>query len=470
MAYIPGHKHDCFLSYAHTDAAWVNALQEQLTERMLHRLGYECEVWQDTNKLRTGQNFPAELENAIRASTAFIAVLSRNYQRSDYCEKELDVFLDELATIPLETGGYGRVLKVVRFPWLNNAHEGFLSDYQHIVFFDRDAKTGQEREFKETSESFRKAVDKLSFHIEKLFECVLRGIEKIFVARAPADVAAERDLIVRETKAAGYALSPPPLGEIRRALSRDTLKQYVREASATVHVLGAQADPCVREQIDLALESGKKIVFCLTRNVESAVGEQKKFIEEIRENRWGLRQGTWGLLEGRSTAVLVRDLLEVLAPPLFPSSASGQHDGSRVYLLCDPTTPEDLGFAREVQHQIQVKEDKILVDLPQAPNNSLSPAAAHERLLRECDGLLLYHEKAPPKWVSRNFMDLITADDFANRGPLRSRAVLLRNPEIAYPGITVIQRRDPFDLMQLEPFLAPLRNSSPIPGGADDRR
>jgi hypothetical protein len=138
--------------------------------------------------------------------------------------------------------------------------------------------------------------------------------------------------------------------------------------------------------------------------------------------------------------------------------------------MCDPTTPDDVRFAQEVQSQIQKNEDKIVVDLPQAPNNSLSPAAAHERLLRECDGLLLYHEKAPPKWVSRNFMDLITAADFANRSPLRSRAVLLRNPDIAYPGIVVIQRRDPFDLLQLEPFLAPLRMSSSIPGGADASR
>jgi len=186
MAYIPGIEHDLFLSYAHEDLEWVSALQEQLTERLLHRLGWECEVWQDRNKLLTGQNLPEALHKAIRTSAAFITVLSRSYQGSEWCEKELGAFLDSVdRESGLETGGYGRVLKVVKFPWRNNAHLGFYSQYLDVPFFDRDTKTGQEREYKDTSERFHKAVDKLSFHIEKLFDAMLRGMEKVFVARTP---------------------------------------------------------------------------------------------------------------------------------------------------------------------------------------------------------------------------------------------------------------------------------------------
>jgi hypothetical protein len=148
------------------------------------------------------------------------------------------------------------------------------------------------------------------------------------------------------------------------------------------------------------------------------------------------------------------------------STAAGPKDTTRIYLLCDPTTIEDANFAREVQSKITENEDRIQVDLPSLARDSLSPAANHERLLRDCDGLLLYHEKAPSKWVSRNFMDLLTAADREDRRELKSRAILLRGENIAYPGLTVIQRRDPFDLEQLEPFLAPLRYVQPEPGGA----
>jgi hypothetical protein len=466
MAYVPCHKYDCFLSYAQKDAEWVTALQEQLTERMLHRLGCECDVWQDVNRLQTGQSFPVELKKAILASTAFIAVLSRSYQGSTWCEKELDTFLDASRSDELGTGGYGRVLKVIRFPWLNNAHEGFLSEYQHIPFFDRDPKTGQEREFKYTSESFRRAVDKLSFHIQKLFEAVLRGMEKVFVARAAADVTEDRESIVREIKAAGYALSPPPAGAIPKGLSCNVLKQFMDDSRVTVHLLGTEFDQAVRDQIDLALMAEKKVIFCLTRRHESASGAQKELIERIRDNRWGLRTGTWALLEGRSTAALMRDLVGQLAPQR-PSPARRPEDAAHVYLLCDPTTPEDSVFARELQGRIREKEATIQVDLPQLASDSFSPGAAHERLLRDCDGLLLYHEKAPPNWISRNFMDLLTAEDLANRRKLKSRAILVRSAKIAYPGLTVIHRRDPFDLEQLEPFLAPLRDIRLERGGAD---
>jgi len=465
MAYVPGYRHDCFLSYAQRDAAWVNALQEQLTERMLLRVGSECEVWQDNNKIRTGQDFAAEIDDAIRASTAFIAVLSRSYQGSAYCEKELDAFLEEAANAELETGGYGRVLKVIRFPWLDDAHLGFHSKYQYIPFFERDPRTGQEREFKHTSEPFRKAVDKLSFHIEKLFEAVMRGMEKVFVAKAAESAIEERDSIVREIRAEGYALSPPPLGSLPKGLDRGVLRKYIEQSRATVHVLGVEADPAVRQQIDLALEAGKRAIFCLARGSESASGEQKDLIDQIRENRWGLSPGTWDFLDSRSPAVRLKDLLGVLARDRT-STAAGPKDTTRIYLLCDPTTIEDANFAREVQSKITENEDRIQVDLPSLARDSLSPAANHERLLRDCDGLLLYHEKAPSKWVSRNFMDLLTAADREDRRELKSRAILLRGENIAYPGLTVIQRRDPFDLEQLEPFLAPLRYVQPEPGGA----
>ena len=135
---------------------------------------------------------------------------------------------------------------------------------------------------------------------------------------------------------------------------------------------------------------------------------------------------------------------------------------ARVYLLCDPTTPEDADFARVLQKQIGDTEG-IRVDLPAGPADFNSPAADHERLLGESDGVLLYRGKAPDRWYSRNFADLLTADFRARTRELKSRALFVNGIQVAMPGLTVIQREDPFDLHQLEPFLAPLRAQA---GGA----
>jgi hypothetical protein len=61
--------------------------EEHLRERLQHRLGCEIDIWQDESKLRAGQKWTDEIRNAIRSSAAFIAILSRNYRSSTWCEE-----------------------------------------------------------------------------------------------------------------------------------------------------------------------------------------------------------------------------------------------------------------------------------------------------------------------------------------------------------------------------------------------
>ncbi len=178
-------------------------------------------------------------------------------------------------------------------------------------------------------------------------------------------------------------------------------------------------------------------------------------IDDIRENKWGLREGTWALLESRSAVRLRQDLIALLAPAR-PTPPDGANNKPRVYLLCDPTSAEDTGFARGLQDKIQ-QQEQFEVGMQQAAVDFTSLAAQHERLLQGCDGLLLYYEKAPAKWYNRSLVDLITAEDRTRQRELRSKALLVSGANFGNPGLTVIQRQDPFDLGQLEPFLAPLR-------------
>lgn len=207
MAFLPSPiEHDLFLSYAHEDQEWVNALEEQLTERLRARLGPDCQIWQDIKHLRTGDRITEELYKAIRASAAFVTVISRNYPK-EWTEKELAEFRKEAGKEDHpETGGHSRLLKVIKFPWVDNAHEDFYPKYKHIAFFD--AKDGREREFPETSARFRNAVDELSAHVEKLFRAMQHGLVNVFVARAAADANEERESLIREIRAAGFAISP----------------------------------------------------------------------------------------------------------------------------------------------------------------------------------------------------------------------------------------------------------------------
>jgi TIR domain len=431
MAFLPSPiEHDLFLSYAHEDQAWVNALEEQLTERLRARLGPDCEIWQDVKHLRTGDRITEELYRAIRASAAFVTVISRNYP-TEWTEKELAEFREEAEKEdPLETGGHRRLLKVIKFPWVDNAHDDFYPEYKHIAFFD--AKDGREREFPETSARFRNAVDELSAHVEKLFRAMQRGLVNVFVARAAADANEEREALIREIRAAGFAISPPPNGVIAAGLDRKRLRKFIDDAGVSVHLLGAVYDRSVREHIDLALESGKKMIFYLARGYEAATGEQKALIDEIRANKWGLPGDKRDFLNSRSPAAQRQDVIDQLRPAQPADAAAARSAAARVYLLCDPTS-EDAGFGRELQGKIRETE-KFEVALPQAAAEASSPAAEHERLLRWCDGLLLYHERAPATWYRLNFKDLVTTEE------RKSRALLVAGSNLEVPGITVIQR------------------------------
>jgi hypothetical protein len=55
------------------------------------------------------------------------------------------------------------------------------------------------------------------------------------------------------------------MGAVPNGLDDKTLLKFIREARVTVHLLGAENDPVIRQQIDLALGTGKRTVFCLMR-------------------------------------------------------------------------------------------------------------------------------------------------------------------------------------------------------------
>jgi hypothetical protein len=135
-----------------------------------------------------------------------------------------------------------------------------------------------------------------------------------------------------------------------------------------------------------------------------------------------------------------------------------------VYLLSDPNS-QDGGFARDLGEQIREKE-KFDVELQQPATNLNAPGARHDQLLRECDGLLLYYEKGSENWFYRNFGDLLVAERLAGRRELKSKALLVGGANVANPGLTVIHVQNPFQLQQLEPFLAALRPCSTGFGGS----
>jgi hypothetical protein len=83
-------------------------------------------------------------------------------------------------------------------------------------------------------------------------------------------------------------------------------------------------------------------------------------------------------------------------------------------------------------------------------------------MLRDCDGVLLYRDKAPEPWFFQYFADVARAEKLLKRPTITSKAVLAGSDELAdFPApasVRLLNRTHPFDFTALEPFLAPLRS------------
>ena len=129
MAYLPGFKHDIFVSYAHDNNPGAEAgaggritrLHRLLEERLRELTGRELDIWRDTTLARN-QEFDKTIKQAVEDSGIFLAVNSTAYRNSHYCKQEIEWFRARLQeqreTVAAEAKEHGA------FPGLEAGDDG----------------------------------------------------------------------------------------------------------------------------------------------------------------------------------------------------------------------------------------------------------------------------------------------------------------------------------------------------------
>lgn len=110
MPYVPGCRHDVFVSYASENnrEGWVGQFVKRLGSELEEQFGRrrfsaERSIYFDQRELRAGDDFPKELEQAARHSALLIPVLSQGYLVSPWCEQEriaFETWLPDGAVLP----------------------------------------------------------------------------------------------------------------------------------------------------------------------------------------------------------------------------------------------------------------------------------------------------------------------------------------------------------------------------------
>ena len=98
MAFVPGFKHDVFISYAHfdnepdtQDVRWVSRFQADLKTALRQRLGVDPEIFFDTRNLQAHHDLTILTDNA-QQSAIFLAIFSPSYVKREWTLKELEAF------------------------------------------------------------------------------------------------------------------------------------------------------------------------------------------------------------------------------------------------------------------------------------------------------------------------------------------------------------------------------------------
>jgi hypothetical protein len=105
MVFVPGYKHDIFVSYAHVDdqlvpgadEGWVTGLVKWLDIGLSQKLGRKdaFSLWMD-RRLPGNIQVTDEIIDTLQKSATLVIIMSPGYIQSDWCLKEKNTFLEKI--------------------------------------------------------------------------------------------------------------------------------------------------------------------------------------------------------------------------------------------------------------------------------------------------------------------------------------------------------------------------------------
>ena len=435
----------------------VEGFEGALRQGLRERLGHEVGIWQDVRRLRLGQNWQTEIEDTIGAAAAFVAILSPGYLNSDWCRRQRRCFLEKPGPADADADRTRRFLKIVKAPADEKQHLALLPQIQHVAFFrDGDERTGA-IEFVPGTDEFRVCMRETVHAVAALLRTMRRSREPVFVATPADDALSEWEQLRAELQAQSFDVRPE--GPLDASFADDLVKREVERGILAVFLLTGTYEPFVERQLQLARDSGKRLV-CWVRPA-AAPPTRGSSGSSTRIRRGDEFSQPCTLLERHSSRDLIREVLEALKPrPATTAARAAANGAPRVYLLYDPTTERDSQLATTVRRSIELEQLEVAMPLAGAASDRL---ARHRELLRGCDGVLLCRgaAPAPDQWLFQTVPDVLFAEQQLSRPPLVSKGLLLADPASfqGLPNVSVMPLTDTVTAAELKPFLEPLRRA-----------
>jgi TIR domain-containing protein len=515
MPYLPQFQCDFFVSYGHldndgpseTEQRWISRFDADLERRVSQYLGTKITAWRD-NQLAGNTDFPEEIQRKLAGAAVWIPILSPRFLTSDWCQRELGIFLQSVEqTGGIKIGTKTRIFKVVK-TMFDQAEQPekirqVMKDLLGYEFYRLD-ENNRPREFPDldpapdAEKRYLAKLDDLAYDLHLLLKELKKkdlldfrkdlgsppvpSARSIYLAETTRDLSDSRDQIRRELLAQGYEVLPDrplPL-EVKELTS--FVSSQLASCRLSLHLIGGhfgvvpeneEKRSVVWLQQELAAQrraSGSfHCLLWLPPGTDVAEGRQKQYLEHLQEQ-----------LRGRNDFELLKTPLEGLKNYIFdklaerPQPPPRVEKRTRIYLICEARDFEAIRPIKDflTNHQFGV-------DLPLQEGDQTEIRQDHEATLQDCDGVLLYHGAGSEAWLREKIRDLRRARGLGRQRPFLPQAIYI-GPELtenktgySNDEFTIIREFGSFSPDSMQPLLSvrddstgSSQNQEPLSGAA----
>ncbi len=414
MSFIPGYKHDIFVSYAHVDdlplgaeIGWVTNLVGCLKTRLAQMLGRSdaYSLWMDNEELRKRKKTTPQIIDALRETATIIIVLSPGYLASEWCQREKDNFLEFVK----QRGG-SRVFIVEREKVENHPQE--FSDLGVFRFWGvrQDGKTrilGSPTPAGD--QAFYDRIDDLAAELKEELCSLKREATQsplelplkteqptVFLAQPTDDLELERNNVKRYLNQAGVNVLPTTWypqepGAFREAVLRDLDKCqiFVQLLSG---VAGRKPPDLPQGYTQLQIELAQQVGIPVLQWRRPTLA-----LADIED------QAHRTLLDATTVrAEKIEDFKREIVKRVFEKPAPLPEEHLNAFVFVDMETP-DRPLAEAVCNVL----DEYGVDYSLPTQNDDPAEYRHdlEHNLSLCDGLIVVYGASTKSWVRRQLLE-----------------------------------------------------------------
>jgi len=470
---------DVFVSYAHADdeiplgasKGWVTTMVGELRKILRRILGGDGpSIWMD-HRLAAGQHVDRTLLMQARMCRTLLLVMSPAYQKSEWCMRELEAFVDaSRAAVGCEAVFIVEIGEVSRDAW----HPA-IRQVQSIDFWERLDERGQPHlhgypnPTPDEHSPYWRRLNELAHLIAerlKIAQDVPPAKPAVWVAETTDDVREERDRLVATLRQHGFTPLPevPYLRHSDEAYSEALVRDLERSV-LLVQLLGRDAgrtlpwmnvSPVVLQAHIADAIAGQRGVPILRWRPRDIVLDQ---VEDARYRTLltGVQNSTAEEFKQRVVRTLTTPAREQPAARLPVVEA-----GADLYILVKADTVDrELAFHAQ-ESLVDLGVDVAVAPDPQPEQTPEQIRLAQEEQLQTCDGIVLVYGKTMPSWVQSQFA--FSRKVLAQRQRKGVWGALLDGPPhpkpdagLRSPNLLLLECRGGIDPSELERFVFALR-------------